>query len=659
MKKLFLFCCVLSLICPLTDVGQEEVKGCTIGVASGKVTADGRPLLWKNADGSPDRSDREVIYFKDGRFKYLALAVADWPQGIYAGVNEFGFCMVTSLAFNLPDKSKKGVGGEGIMRLALQQCVTADDFENILKQTNVSGRTTTLNIGVIDAFGEAAIFETGNYSYTRFDATDPKVAPQGYIVRVNFAFTGSDGDDSRRAKYDHVNQLWQQTVEKDQLDYRYVLRQVCRDFSGAEEVSHISPETEVREENTINVLRLQNAISNPGTGWVAVFHGVRPEENPSLTTFWAILGGPIFSVAVPSWVIAESTAPELDGEEFCPICATAYDLYFANYVKDDKGKFLLYPEMLPDIWAVTYPAEDRIFDQTESIMSQWRQDYPTAQQVASFHHYMASQAMNTLKEVTAMLIQKGGPTANLRLTLHMRSVEKAKAFIEGNTNVNASDGHGYTPLHYAVENNLKEIVQLLISKNADLSAKNLSGETPLDIAVDRNRKEIAELLLAKGATLSSIHAAAKIGSVGKVRAFLEDGVEINVEDKSGLTALHMAARAGHRDIVELLLARGADINAKEARWGATPLNSAIWGGHVDVAEVLLINGANVNVKGHFNWTPLHDAAWHGRKAIVELLIAYEADINAKAENWATTPLDSAASRGHKEVVELLRKHGAK
>jgi len=135
MKKLFLLCCVLSLICPLTDIGQEKVQGCTIGVASGKATADGRPLLWKNADGPSDRSDREVVYFKDGRFKYLALAVADWPQGIYAGVNEFGFCMVTSVAFNLPETSKKGVGGEEIMRLALQQCVTADDFENLLNTT--------------------------------------------------------------------------------------------------------------------------------------------------------------------------------------------------------------------------------------------------------------------------------------------------------------------------------------------------------------------------------------------------------------------------------------------------------------------------------------------------------------------------------------------
>ena len=67
--------------------------------------------------------------------------------------------------------------------------------------------------------------------------------------------------------------------------------------------------------------------------------------------------------------------------------------------------FLLNPDMLPDIWAVTYPAEDRIFDQTESIMTQWRQDYPAAQQVASFHRSMASEAMDTLQEVTELLVR--------------------------------------------------------------------------------------------------------------------------------------------------------------------------------------------------------------------------------------------------------------
>jgi ankyrin repeat protein len=655
MKKSCLFCCALSLIYPLTDIGQEKAEGCTIGVASGKATADGRPLLWKNLDSSYE--DKEVVYFKDGRFKYIAVVPAGNSPVVGDGVNEFGFCIVHSAAFDLPEKSEKGMDSAAIMKLALRRCVTVDDFENILKQTNVSGRTTRYNIGVIDAFGAAAIFETGNFSYTRFDASDPKVAPQGYVIRANFTLTG--GGNSGRARYDRANQLWQQAIEKHQLDYRYVLRKVCRDLSGAEKVSYTPPEMEATEDNTLPVLNNENAISRPSTRWVALFHGVRPDENPSLTTFWAIIGGPLVCVAVPSWVIAESTAAELDGKEFSPLCTAARDLYLANYLTGNKERSFLNPDMLPDIWALTYPAEDRIFDQTESIMTRWRQDYPTAQQVASFHQHMASEAMGALQEVSELLMHKGGTTANLCLALHMRSVEKAKAFIEGGAKINVSDGHGYTPLHYAVQNNQKEIVHLLISKNADVNAKNSEGQTALDIAVDRNRKEIAELLLAKGALLPSIHAAARIGNVGKVKAFLEEGVDVNTKDASGLTALHMAARAGHKDTVEFLLARGADINAKEAKWGGTPLNSAIQDGQVDVVKVLLANGANVNVRGNYNWTPLHDAAWHGQKAIVELLITHGADIHAKAENWATTPLDSAASQGHKDVAELLRKHGAK
>lgn len=677
MKKLFLFCFVLSLICPPAVMGQENLEECTIGVASGKATADGRPLLWKNADGS--YGDREVVYVKDGRFKYLALAVAGWPHGAYAGVNEFGFCMVTSLAFDLPDKSEKGFGGEGIMRVALQQCVTVDDFENLLKQTNVSGRRTTLNIGVIDAFGGAAIFETGNFSYTRFDANDRKAAPKGYIIRANFALTG--GGDSGRARYVRANQLWQQAVEKDQLDYRYVLRKVCRDLSGAEKVSYTPPEMEATEDNTLQALNNENAISRPGTRWVALFHGVRPDENPSLTTFWAIIGGPIFSVAVPSWVIAESTAPEMDGEQFSLLCTAARDLYLANYVTGDKRTFLLNPEMLPDIWAMTYPAEDRIFDQTESIMTQWRQDYPTAQQVASFHQHMAYEAMNTLQDATGMLMQKGGPTAHLRIALHMRSVEKAKAFIEGSININVSDGHAYTPLHYAVQNNLDEIVELLISKNADVNAKNRSGQTPLDMAVRQNYKEIAELLIKKGADVTSLHITAQYGLLEKSKELIEKKTDVNAKDTRGRTALHFAARHGHKEIVEVLLAHGADVDARD-KSGRTPAERALFDGHSEIIELLISNGADVyplylavsmrdldkvrrlirdgadvNKRTQYGIAAIQIAAVAGFRDITELLIDKGADVNAE-DGWDWTSLHSAAEGGHRELAELLIAKGA-
>jgi hypothetical protein len=397
------------LIYPLTHISPRMAEGCTIGVASSKATADGRPLLWTNDDEAA-KNNYEVVYLRDGRFKHLGVVV---PNSGYfgAGVNEFGFCIVDSLAFNLTGKSEKGMYNIDIMRLALQQCVTADDFENILKQTNVSGRKTWDNFGVIDAFGGAAIFETGNFSYTRFDATDPKVAPQGYIVRANFALTGRTGEDVGRARYDRANQLCRQAVENNRLDYRYVLRKVCRDFSGAEKVSYSWAEMDVTEKSDFQVLDTENSVSNHLTNWVALFHGVRPDENPSFTTFWVILGAPILSVAVPSWVIAESTAPELDGEKFSSICTIANSLFLANYVTDDKRKFLLNPEMLPSISAITYPAEDRIIDQTDRAMTQWRQDYPSAQQVGSFHRSMASEAMNALEDTAEMIMQKGGPTA--------------------------------------------------------------------------------------------------------------------------------------------------------------------------------------------------------------------------------------------------------
>ena len=55
------------LIYPLTHISHRTAEGCTIGVASGKATADGRPLLWGN-DDEKGRDNDEVVYLRDGVF---------------------------------------------------------------------------------------------------------------------------------------------------------------------------------------------------------------------------------------------------------------------------------------------------------------------------------------------------------------------------------------------------------------------------------------------------------------------------------------------------------------------------------------------------------------------------------------------------------------
>ena len=166
-------------------------------------------------------------------------------------------------------------------------------------------------------------------------------------------------------------------------------------MEGAQRIPNPLPKTDTTQNHIPEVLDTYNAISRSTTVSVALFHGVRPDENPSLTTFWAILGEPTFSVAVPCWVVAESVAAELDGAELSPLCTAARQLHRAHYVIDKKKRYMI-PDVLKDIQAVTFPVEDRIFDQTDKMMNQWRQNYPTAAEAARFHQALARRAYRAL-----------------------------------------------------------------------------------------------------------------------------------------------------------------------------------------------------------------------------------------------------------------------
>ncbi len=67
--------------------------------------------------------------------------------------------------------------------------------------------------------------------------------------------------------------------------------------------------------------------------------------------------------------------------------------------------------------------------------------------------------------------------------------------------VNARDGDGFTPLHFAAQEHAVAIAQLLIDSGADVDAMNLHGNTPLFTAVFNSggRGEMIELLRAGGA----------------------------------------------------------------------------------------------------------------------------------------------------------------
>jgi len=149
------------------------------------------------------------------------------------------------------------------------------------------------------------------------------------------------------------------------------------------------------------------------------------------------------------------------------------------------------------------------------------------------------------------------------------NIEAVKQHLDAGADVNAKDGGGWTPLHYAAGNSHKEIAELLIAKGADVNAKNDKGRTPLHRAAIFGHKEIVELLIAKGADMNAT--------------------------EGGWTPLHDAAQLNRKEITELLIANGADVNAKEDE-GATPLDVAIRLKQTETADLLRKHGGKTGAE---------------------------------------------------------------
>ena len=127
------------------------------------------------------------------------------------------------------------------------------------------------------------------------------------------------------------------------------------------------------------------------------------------------------------------------------------------------------------------------------------------------------------------------------------------------------DANGWTDLHRAARENLREVAALLLEKGAAVNAKDNDGDTPLHDAARSNAREVAALLLEKGAA-------------------------VNAEDDNGLTPLHSAASSNARDTAVLLLKKGAAVNAKARFYGTTPLAIALEYGADETAALLRQHG---------------------------------------------------------------------
>lgn len=229
--------------------------------------------------------------------------------------------------------------------------------------------------------------------------------------------------------------------------------------------------------------------------------------------------------------------------------------------------------------------------------------------------------------------------------------DAALALVRDGSNVNAAQGDGTTPLHWAVYRIDEELVDELIARGAQPDVVNKYGSSPLAEAV-------------------------KIGHAGLVEKLLGAGADVESTNLDGQTALMLAARAGALDVAALLVRNGADVNARETWRGQTALMWAADANAPDIAKLLIDNGADVTLRASVNdWpaqitsepraqyrptgglTPLLYAARSGCTQCAEAMLDAGADVNRPNPD-GVTPLMVAIDNFRFGTARLLLERGA-
>lgn len=391
-------CWQIILGLPLNVNADEE---CTIGVATGKATADGRPLIWKTRD-SGAQPDNEVKYNSTNLYNFISVN-NDGATYAWMGVNEKGFAIINSVSSDLPGLvNSRGISNGKIMRDCLGSCATVAEFEAFLILTNTTGRTSKANFGVIDSTGAAVIFETSGYQFWKFDANDTNLTKTGYIIRTNFSVTG--GGTYSRERFQRSTKLIGDFYSGDSLNHRSILRYQMRNFSD-EDSNPITvpftakwyPSPSYRYGYLYNYLSICRSTSVSAM----VVQGVLPQGEPAyLSTMWTILGQPATGIAVPYWPVG-TTPVVADGPVTAELCDVANEIRTYLYDWPGYSDFLDSYKLLDGssggLWKITLPVEDRILHQTDSLLTIWRASPPVSDILLASETEFANLALTTLK----------------------------------------------------------------------------------------------------------------------------------------------------------------------------------------------------------------------------------------------------------------------
>jgi len=359
-----------------------QISACTTAIISGKHTVDGRPLLYKHRDTGSLQN--KLMSFSDGKYDYIGIVNSNDKVGkeVWGGYNASGFAIMNSASYNLNEKKVGEEEREGIIiKQALQSCATLADFEHLLDSLP-KPLFVNANFGVIDAQGGAAYYETGDYSYTKYDANDPVVAPMGYIIRTNYSFSGDRKRDKGISRYMATAPLFHQATLSNNLSHKFLLRDVSRHLTHGLTGINLYDQIPLCGDAPIFV-PFRDFIPRYSTSSVIVVQGIKEKEPVSLTTMWTILGSPLSAVAIPVWLNKQGHYPNImlaDETGNAKLCDWSLRLKKQLFpiTRGEGNDYLNLAALITKentgILQKLKPIEDRILENSDILLNEWREN---------------------------------------------------------------------------------------------------------------------------------------------------------------------------------------------------------------------------------------------------------------------------------------------
>ena len=249
--------------------------------------------------------------------------------------------------------------------------------------------------------------------------------------------------------------------------------------------------------------------------------------------------------------------------------------------------------------------------------------------------------------------------------------EEATIFLQ----LNSVDKDGLTPIHLAARKGSCKVLDFMISKAIEhglepqkiFESMSEKDSTPLHFAVEGNSLEIIQVLLKHGASPTAtrgkqeppIHLACSQNKLNVVRVMVEQcGQDIlNCKNKRGQTPLHHCTNLiGGKQLISYLLNQGSQLNIRDSH-GHTPLQIAVQLGNAASMEQFLAGGASPLIKDNRGCNCLHVAVKFKRREVFKQLLQHPSisEMSNMTNNDGNLPIHLALREGLSDFVTPLLK----